>query len=95
MLGLETEPRPPLLQGVGLWALKWLVGFLVAFVMASVGMTIFDYGSFSFVFIVMVVHGFFWRLFHKAKFISILTFTAFFVFLLIALRLYIVMGPSL
>lgn len=78
-----------------LWLVKWLSAFLLSFVLAVLGMSLMDYGTWSFIFIFLAAQTFYWKLFHKSGLISVLLFDAGFVFLILILRLYIIVGPTL
>jgi len=91
----SLEIQQPLLSRILIWSLKWLSGFVFSFMISVAGLTLIGYGSFSFVFVLVCTQILFWRVFHNFGMISILVFDAIMIFLFLALRLYVVLGPDL
>jgi len=91
----SLEIEQPLSLKMLTWGLKWLSGFVFSFILSVAGLTLMGYGSFSFIFVLICTQIIFWRIFHSFGLISILVFDAVMVFLFLALRLYIVLGPDL
>jgi hypothetical protein len=88
------EVDKPFLPTLFTWIFKWLAGFLISFVIAVCGLSLIDYGTFSFVFVFVCAQILFWRVFHDLSLISVLLFDAVIVFLFLILRLYVVLGPD-
>jgi hypothetical protein len=91
----SLEIQQPMPSRVLVWSLKWLSGFVFSFMLSVAGLTLIGYGSFSFVFVLVCSQILFWKVFHNFGLISILVFDAIMVFLFLALRLYVVLGPDL
>lgn len=89
------EIQQPFISRLMVWSLKWLSGFLFSFMLSVAGLTLVGYGSFSFIFVLVCSQILFWKVFHNFGLISILVFDAVMVFLFLALRLYVVLGPDL
>ncbi|MGH1468761.1 MAG: hypothetical protein ACRBBP_07770 [Bdellovibrionales bacterium] len=92
---LEEGGSKALLPRFLIWMTKWLSGFIFSFVLAVFGLSVFEYGTFSFIFTLVAVQIFFWRWFHNSSLISVLLFDAGIVFLLLMFRLYVVLGPNI
>lgn len=92
---IEDYGNKALLPSFFTWSIKWLSGFLLSFVIAVMGMTVFGYKTFSFIFVLSAVQIFFWKWFHKSSLITILVFDAAVVFTLLMFRLYVVLGPNI
>lgn len=91
----SLEIQQPLATRLTVWSLKWLSGFVFSFMLSVAGLTLMGYGSFSFVFVLVCSQILFWKVFHNFGMISILVFDAIMIFLFLALRLYVVLGPDL
>ncbi len=92
---IEGYERQAFFPKFMIWMLKWLSGFLFGFILAVFGMSVFGYGTFSFVFTLVAVQIFFWKWFHSSGLISVLLFDAAFIFLLLMFRLYVILGPNI
>jgi len=91
----SLEIQQPMVTRAATWAVKWLSGFVFSFMISVAGLTLMGYGSFSFVFVLVCTQILFWKIFHNFGLISILVFDAVLIFLFLALRLYVVLGPDL
>lgn len=78
-----------------LWSLKWVSSFILSFSIAVLGLSIFNYETFSFIFVFVAVQLFFWKLFHSSGLITILLFDAAVIFSVLMFRLYIILGPNI
>lgn len=92
---LEESGHKALLPRMLIWMVKWLSGFIFSFIIAVFGLSVFTYGTFSFIFTLVAVQIFFWRWFHKSGLITILLFDAGVIFLLLMFRLYVILGPNI
>lgn len=91
----HLEVEQPLWLSFLTWSFKWLSGFLLSFVVSVVGLSLLDYGTFSFVFVLIASQVLFWKFFHDMGLVSLLIFDAIMVFVFLVSRLYVVLGPDL
>lgn len=73
--------------------IKLLTGFVIGLTIALIGQEMMGYGTFSFVFVLVVVLGLIFKLVSKWSLASVLLFDLFAVLVALLLRLYIQVAP--
>lgn len=85
---------PTLTSRVFLYSIKWLSAFLISFCLSTFVLGLMDLGVWSFVFVFMAFQAVLWKLLYKANLIFVMIVDAVFVVSIIALQLYIIVGPN-
>jgi hypothetical protein len=75
------------------WFLKGLTAFLVALTMAMIGQELISYGTFSFVFVMVVVIATLMRIMKKWAVGAVLIFDLICILVALLLRMYIIVAP--
>lgn len=73
--------------------LKVVTAFMVSLTLALIGQEMMNYGSFAFIFMMVVVIGLLWKLMSKWTVGAVLLFDLFCVLVALLLRLYIQVAP--
>ena len=91
----RREEKKSLLQRFALFSFKWLSAFLISFTIAVFFMALIDYGTWSFLFVFVAFQGLLWKMLIKANIVFVMIVDSFFILLVIALKLYVAVGPNI
>ena len=79
---------------IALWASKLISGLFVGLTLALIVKTLFDVGSFGFLFVIVAISGAFLKMSARWKFSSVLLFDLFCLMTALMLRMYIYIAPG-
>jgi hypothetical protein len=85
---------PTLTSRILLFSFKWLSAFLISFTMSTIVLGLMNLGVWSFVFVFVAFQAILWKLLNKANLIFVMIVDAVFVVVIIAFKLYVILGPN-
>lgn len=91
----KREEKKPWIQRLALFVFKWISAFLISFTLSVFFMALLNSGTWSFIFVFVAFQGLLWKIFFKANTVFVMIIDSFFILLVIALKLYVAVGPNL
>ena len=91
----KKEEKKPWMQRFALFFFKWMSAFLISFTISIFFMALMDYGTWSFLFVFVALQGLLWKMLFKANIVFVMIVDSFFISLIIALKLYVAVGPNI
>lgn len=91
----KREEKKTWMQSFALFFFKWVSAFLISFTISVFFMALTNYGTWSFIFVFVAFQGILWKIFFKANTIFVMIIDSFFILLVMALKLYLAVGPNI